>query len=245
MNILIRTSLVGLLALPLAAQESGFGLKGGVILGLDSLKKATNGTTGFTLGADYRTHITGTEIPARIGLSLSSMPGKTTGGPTAYSWVWNDGTDDHHEEGVIPSSALKTSLTLAQLHGDVFITTPLPELQAFVGLSLNSYSAKKSGNEVPGVPAQGLGQTDESYEAQISAFHEATTLDAKNHFAVRDAKGLKLGLRLGLTYAFSKHMSAELLLQQTELSGKDLEDPLVRQAGINPAWVELGIRWHF
>ena len=245
MNAFIRTSLVGLLALPLVAQDSGFGIKGGAILGLNSLKKATNGTAGLTLGLDYRTHITGTQIPARIGISLSSMPGKTTGGPTAYSWVWNDGTDDHHEEGIIPSSALKTSLTLAQLHGDIFITTAIPELQAFVGLSLNSYSAKKTGTEVPGVPAQAAGQSDESYEAQVSAFHEATMLDGKNHFAVRDAKGLKLGLRLGVSYSFSKHMSAELLLQQTELSGKDLEDPLVRQGGINPAWIEVGVRWHF
>ncbi len=192
----LRGSLLGLLVLPLAAQGTGFSVEGGVLMGFDSLKKATNGTTGFHLGADYGTQVVGTDIPARLGLTFASMPGSESNG-------------------------LKTSLTLAQIHGDVFIETPSPALKALVGLSLNSYSMSRTGTE----------SEDEA--------------DVAHHFPVRDVKGLKMGLRLGVSYAFSKSWSAELVFQQTELAGKDLQDPLVRRGGINPAWCELGLRWHF
>ncbi|MEI8329812.1 MAG: hypothetical protein WCG14_07445, partial [Chlamydiia bacterium] len=63
----LRSSLLGLLVLPLAAQGTGFSLEGGALLGNDSLKKATNASLGFHLGADYGTRLVGTEVPARLG----------------------------------------------------------------------------------------------------------------------------------------------------------------------------------
>ncbi|MDP2877249.1 MAG: hypothetical protein Q8O00_13765, partial [Holophaga sp.] len=174
-------------------QGTGFSIGGGLLVGNDSLKKATNGSTGFHLGADYTV---GTQLPVRFGFTLASMPGSAVNG-------------------------LKTSLTLVQAHSDMVIETPAPALKALVGLSLNSYSMSRTGVE----------STD--------------ALDVDHHFPVRDVSGIKLGLRLGMSYAFTKQLSAEVVFQQTELAGKDLEDPMVRRGGINPSWFELGVRWHF
>lgn len=192
----LRSSLLGLMALPLAAQGAGFSLEGGLLVGTDSLKKATNASLGYHLGADYGAHVPDTQVPVRFGVTFASMPGSGRNG-------------------------LTTSLTLAQAHGDVFIDTPSPAWKALLGLSLNRYSMSRSG-------------TESTVEG-----------DVDHHFPVRDVKGLKMGLRLGVSRAFSARWSAELLFQQTELAGKDLEDPLIRRGGINPSWFEVGVRWHF
>jgi hypothetical protein len=193
---ILRMCVLGLLALPLAAQSSGFSLTGGAVLGTESLKKATNNNTGLVLGADWGTKVWDTEVGARVGLLGASLPGTEKNG-------------------------LKTSLTLLQAHGDLAIPTALSRLSGLVGLSLNSYSMTKAGVE------------------------SSDPADIDHHFPVRDAKGLKLGLRLGLNLAFSKQFSGELMFQQTELAGKDLTDPMLRQGPINPSWFELDLRWHF
>ena len=126
--------------------------------------------------------------------------------------------------GLMPGkerNGLKTSLTLFQLAGDILIQTEVQGLRGVVGLSVNSYSAKFSGYESPAV------------------------FDAENHFPFRDAKGLKGGVRLGLEYSFSKRWSGQALLQATELAGRQRYDPLIRQGGINPSWLEFGARYRF
>jgi len=200
---ILRSTLLSLAFLPLAAQ--GFSVNGSLIQGLDSLKKATNATTAFSAGVDYDTRLYGTEVPARAGLSFAAMPGKERFG-------------------------LKTSLTLAQLHGDIYLATPSKALRGLVGLSLNSYTMSTSGTE----------NTDDA-------------LDIDHHFPMHDVKGVKLGLRLGLDYRLGEAWSLELLFQQTELAGKDLSgdvtapdgSTLVRQGGINPAWLQLGVTFRF
>jgi hypothetical protein len=182
------------MAYPLAAQVTA---SGGLILPLDSLKKATNANIAYMAGADLGGHLPGTEVPARAGLSLAMMPGQQKNG-------------------------LTTSLRLVQLHGDVFLATGTPKLRALTGLSLNSYSMSTSGNE-----------------------NTADPLDRDHHFPMRDVAGLKLGLRLGLEYAITHSMALEMTFQQTELAGKDLQDPLVRQGGINPGWIQMLITYHF
>jgi len=201
----IRTLLLSLAVLPLGAQ--GFSASGSLIQGLDSLKKATNATTALIAGVDYDTHIYGTEVPTRLGLALASMPGQERFG-------------------------LKTSLTLIQLHSDLYLATPNPKLRGLVGLSLNKYSQSRTGTE-----------------------NTSDALDIDHHFPMNStaADGVKLGLRLGLDYRFSDRWSMELLLQQTELAGKnlagDIQAPdgtsLVRQGGINPAWFQVGVTYHF
>lgn len=193
---ILRTSLLGLLALPLAAQSTGFSVQAGAVLGLDSLKKATNATFALQAGVDYTGLVPGTDIPARAGLAAGSFPGKD----------WN---------------GLKTSLTLFQLHGDLLLKGG-PVLYGIVGASANTWSMSRTGTE----------DTDDP-------------MDVDHHFPVRDAKGLKLGLRLGLGFNLSSSFALEAVFQQTELAGKDLNDPMVRQGGINPGWIELDVRYHF
>ncbi len=199
----IRTLLLPLLALPLAAQ--GFSVTGSLVQGLDSLKKATNATTAFMAAVDYDTRLYGTEVPARAGLAIGFMPGQERFG-------------------------LKTSLMLYQLHGDIRIATPSQALSVLVGLSMNTYTMSNSGTE-----------------------NTADALDVDHHFPMHSVKGVKLGLRLGLDYRVSRAWSVEVMLQQTELAGKDLSGditdgtgtPLVRQGGINPAWVQFGATYRF
>jgi hypothetical protein len=190
----IRTSILALLVLPVAAQAPGFSVAGGPILGFESLKKATNNTVGYQLGADYTGHVPGTEIPARVGLAAASFPGKELNG-------------------------LKTSLTLGQLHGDLLL--PFGTCYGIVGGSLNSYTMSRTGTE------------------------GEDPLDVAHHFPVRDAKGLKLGLRLGVGFNLSKRIALEATFQQTELSGKDLNDEMVRSGGVNPGWLNLDLRFNF
>ncbi len=119
-------------------------------------------------------------------------------------------------------NGLKTSLTLFQLHGDVILDGPSASWHPLVGLSLNHFSMTKKGVE-----------------------NAADPLDLDHHFPVRDVKGTKIGVRMGVGYTVSRKVELELLFQQTELAGKDLNDPLVRAGGINPAWLEFNVRFHF
>lgn len=202
---ILRTSLLGLLALPLAAQAPGFSVAGGALLGFASLEKATNNTVGYQVGFDWTGQVPAATIPTRVGLAFTSFPGKD----------WN---------------GLKTSLTLVQLHGDLLL--PIRSLHGYgiVGASLNSYSMSESGTEDTEDPT-----------------------DINQHFPIRDAKGVKMGLRLGLGFTLASHLALEATFQQTELAGKDLSGDtvapdgteLVRQGAINPAWLQLGVTYRF
>jgi hypothetical protein len=199
---LLAIPILSLLALPLGAQ--GFSVNANLLQAQDSLKKATGGTLAFSAGAAFDTVFYGSTIPARVGLSLASMPGKERSG-------------------------LKTSLTLAQLSGDIFLETA-PRLRTVVGLSLNRYFMTTSGAE-----------------------NTQDALDQDHHFPMHDTQGIKLGIRLGLDYRLSPSWTLELLFQQTELAGKNLAGDttapdgtsLVRQGGINPGWLQLGATYHF
>ncbi len=67
-----RTLLLGLLALPLAAQSTAFSVGGGVILGLDSYKKAVNNSTGLMLNGAWETTVVKSGIPARVSLPMAA-----------------------------------------------------------------------------------------------------------------------------------------------------------------------------
>jgi hypothetical protein len=207
MNVFLRTSLLGLLALPLAAQSSGFSAGGAIIYGFDSLKKVTNSNLGFTINGAFDTTIYGSDVPARISLAYANMPGKQT----SYSTPTTDGH-------------LRTTLNLIQLSGDILVASSAPGLKGVFGISFNKYSLNQAGNE----------DTTAANAGVPSA-----------HFPLVDDKGVKLGLRLGAEYTITKQISAEVLFQQTELAGSQLNDKLVRKGGLNPAWLQFGARYHF
>ncbi len=195
MNI-IRTFLLGLLALPMAAQSTGFSAGGALILGLDSYKKAVNNSTGFLVNGAWDTTVYKAGIPARLSLGVGLMPGKESNG-------------------------LKTSLSVIQIAGDILIDTEISGLRGVVGLSLNKYSATFSGEESQSV------------------------FDSDHHFPFHDCDGIKGGIRLGLEYAFTKHISGEALFQATELAGRQRNDTLIRKGAINPGWIQFGARYKF
>ena len=129
----IRTSLLGLLALPLAAQSSGFNVGASLIFApkqyFGSYDKAVHNNTGFVLDAGYDLNVYHTDVPARLTLSYINMPGK------------------------VDSYGMKTSLQSVQFAGDVFLQTPIPELRGLVGLSFNRYSMSNSSTNK--FPSQG------------------------------------------------------------------------------------------
>lgn len=195
MNV-IRTFMLSLLALPMAAQATGFSAGGALILGLDSYKKAVNNSTGFLVSGGWDTNVYKSGIPARLSIGLGFMPGKELNG-------------------------LKTSLTLIQFSGDILIDTGTEGLRGVVGLSLNKYSARYSG-----------------LESQAPS-------DVDHHFPFHDVSGIKGGLRLGLEYSFAKQITGEMLLQATELAGRQRNDTLIRKGAINPGWLQFGARYRF
>ena len=207
----IRTSLLGLLALPLAAQSTGFSAGGGLILApskqlFGSYEKAVHNKVGFDLNGAYDFKLYQTDVDARATLTAASMPGKAT----AYG--------------------LKTSLTLVQLSGDIFLSLGSENVRGLFGFSVNSYSASFSGKE---------NTTDRAAATQ--------------HFPFKDCSGLKMGFRVGVDYAITKSFSTEVIFQQTELAGSDLSEqtnltnssPFVRAGGISPSWLQFGVRYHF
>jgi hypothetical protein len=196
----IRTSLLGLLALPMAAQSTGINVGAALIVApkeyFGSYDKAVHNTIGGIINVGYDFNFYQTDVAGRATLSFASMPGKEDNG-------------------------LKTSLNSVQLAGDVFLQTPLQELRGVVGISLNEYSASFSGTE------------------------DWQSSDSDRHFAFKDCKGLKFGYRLGIEYSFSKALSGEILIQQTELAGHSISDNFVRRGGVNPAWMQLGVHYQF
>jgi len=119
------------------------------------------------------------------------------------------------------TNGLKTSLTLFQFSTDLLLKTDIENLRGVFGLALNMYRASLSGTE------------------------STAAADVDHHFPFHDVDGVKGGLRLGAEYTFRKHFTAQILLQATELAGSQRTDRLQRRGGLNPAWVQCGVRYSF
>lgn len=118
-------------------------------------------------------------------------------------------------------NGLKTSLRSVQLSGDLLLPTGISNLRGIFGLSLNQYTASLSGTE------------------------SQSALDVDHHFPFHDVDGIKGGLRFGVEYTFAKKFTAQALLQATELAGRQRNDTLLRKGGINPSWIQCGLRYTF
>lgn len=210
MNVILRTSLLGLLALPLAAQGTGFSAGGSVIYGFDSLKKVTNNNLGLALTGSFEMPIAGSEIPGRVSLSYINLPGKQT----HYATPNSDGS-------------LRTTLNAIQVGGDLLVASGIEGFKGVFGISFNQFKVNNAGNE------------------DVSTGPNGNAGDPNAHHPLVDDKGIKLGLRVGAEYSITKSISVEVLFQQTELAGRQKNDPLVRKGGLNPAWLQFGARYHF
>jgi hypothetical protein len=114
-------------------------------------------------------------------------------------------------------AGMKASLTGIELATDIFIKTPVDKLRLISGICLTKWSLK--------VDSDDLGSFTNS------------------------VKGIKFGGRIGADYAITPKLSAEMLLQVVEL-GTDQD--FTRQpnglngiVGINPVWLQIGVKYHF
>jgi len=237
----IHISLLTLLALPLAAQDSGFSAGGGLILApksyFGSYDLAVHNNLGYYVNGSYQLGTSDGNISGRVSLGVHFMPGKTKSAHSTYQVVETAGAAAVTKD---VQTDLKTSLTLYQVSGDLLIKTSVPNLSAIVGVSVNKYAAKFEGTEV-------TGKVYNNDATLTSAATQAVDHDAQadHHFPFKDDAGIKAGLRVGVQYSFTKSLSAELLLQQTELAGQNGSDPAIRAGGVNPAWLQLGVRYNF
>lgn len=105
--------------------------------------------------------------------------------------------------------------------------TPLPGLRWITGFSLNRYTVSNEGTP-----------------------REDTVGKYARYWAAVPDHGLKVGLRVGAIYHLDRHWSVELLTQVTEL-GRSPEAvagrllPSAVKGPTNPAWLQLGVSWHF
>lgn len=78
----------------------------------------------------------------------------------------------------------------------------------------------------------------------LSANNWTVSSDASN----AGSKGVKLGFRAGVEYNFSSSAAVTAMYQLTEL-GTDGQfknkEALTGSRGINPSWIQVGVRFHF
>jgi len=131
----------------------------------------------------------------------------------------------------LPGSAkdgVKTSLTDFQVYGDIVFNSGIKDLSFTAGLSVQRWYYKTTADVGVASP---LGLDDKG-------FHPGT----------------KLGVRLGAEYRINKNVSAELLFQQVDFGSKDGDpkgntDPstgaLLSGDNVFPAWIQVGVKYHF
>ena len=75
-------------------------------------------------------------------------------------------------------------------------------------------------------------------------------------FAMKDTQGLKLGVRVGMTYTLRQHLHAFIAVQVAEAAGGVVVSPVKNPDGtystgytnhgsVNPSWLETSLRWCF
>lgn len=174
-------------------------------------------TYGATVDGAYTWTSESAGLPLRASLGYAYFP--------ASGYMGISGTDP---------SQYKVGLQDLQLGLDGFATLPTAKLKLFFGFTLNKWRVDAQSNYFV---------TDES--------------PAGGHFesgTVRGAvAGVKLGFHIGLERPFSDHLSGVAMLQVCAL-GTSSEfmvpaDPnwsaTSGNVGVNPCWLQLGVRYHF
>lgn len=139
---------------------------------------------------------------------------------------WRVSVNGHYFGGKKQDDGLTSKLSSVQVAGDVFVATPIESLRFFTGLTVNKYFLSNSGTT------------------------RDTNGDLVAMWPVDTAKGLKLGARAGFEMEFTKHLSGEVMVQFTELGStpnvvRDEGATGLGQGGINPSWIEIGVRYNF
>ena len=118
----------------------------------------------------------------------------------------------------------KVSLYSEQLTADVVVPIGTSKWSLIAGMSANNWNVNSTVND--------------SADPTVAG----TSEPVKKFFG-------KFGFRTGLEYQFSRNLSMTALFQQTEL-GSDARlrkngDDIYGYQGINPSWIQFGIRYSF
>lgn len=151
----------------------------------------------------------------RAGFGLNSLPGSNHQGVLS-------GTEG---EAVPTPTSGKFSLRSYQASGDFLFATGVKNLRWVFGLSLNRYSYSLSVDDGFANPMGYVGGQAFAPSHSFTAIH-----------------GTKFGARLGVEYQFMPNLSANMIFQQTELGSQGADS---HQLNLNPAWLQLGVKYHF
>jgi hypothetical protein len=219
----------------LMAQDSGFGASAAYIYGTGRTESMAGVKAGLALSGHY-TIATSNGYDVRAGIGLNFLIGSGVEGVDANA----DAESRTNTNYMVAGSSLKHSFTNGQAFADVVVPIFDKRGDWILGLSVNKYSVKVSG-------------APDGAHAAYSPFDldaATRTLDDNGNL-VRSGSangstsvpGLKLGLRLGADYKFTKNLSAQVLFQTTELGR------ITSLAGqlptMNPSWLEFGITYKF
>lgn len=139
---------------------------------------------------------------------------------------------NHYEMPGKDFGTIKSSLKLNQIAWDLYLDSSLKSWVFKAGLSGNRYSVDNSGTET-----------------WVADGHNASARYPQSVWAVTSsaARGWKLGIRAGVEYRWTARLTADLLFQATELSGGERRPgtSYPNDGGVNPTWIQLGLRYTF
>jgi hypothetical protein len=180
-----------------------------------SLTKVTHKTVGYGAQLGIATHISGTDVPVRIGFGMDSFPGGQSG-------------------------SIKSSLYHSQIFADVFLPTGLRNTTWFLGLSGNRYHIKNEGQETwtpdPSYP---------SYANPGSVFAlTAAEVDRKNRAGFRAGLDYRYNRNLAVEFLFqTTELGLRKAHYMTYPNGSKAYAGTV--GNVNPSWLQIGIRYTY
>jgi hypothetical protein len=224
--------LLALASMGLQAQDSGFGVSAAFLTGAGRTESQAGVKSGLALAGHY-TIPTSNGYDVRAGFAANLLIGSGVEGVDATADADAAGGANY----MVPGSSIKHQFTNIQVFGDVVVPIYDKHADWIIGLSVNKYMLKVSGAG-PGVYS--------SFDLDAAT----RTLDDNGNL-VRSGSangsvtipGVKLGVRMGADYHFSKNLSAQVLFQATELGRiTSLSGQLPT---LNPAWLEFGVTYKF
>lgn len=205
-------------------------------------------TAGGSLALDGLKKVTHSSTAYHLGGGMKWLF-KATDTPLRLGFTYHDMPGSQFGPADRP---LRSSLKAYQLHLDAYLASGSPRYAFKFGISANRYTLKNRGEETWGA------------DPMLPPLEWLPGTVPIGTFAVEDARGVKLGLRLGVDFHFNRHWGGEILLQATELSGGKVKDLTVkvpdelapyigdtvtvkRPTGgpVNPSWIQVGVRYSF
>lgn len=218
-NLKIRSGLVSaalLLGCQVHAQATGWSAGLAGNLLTDSVTGITK-HYGATVDGAYTWNNATAGLPLRLTLGYSAFP---SSGDTGIN-------------GTAPST-YRIGLENVQLGLDAFTTLPTKKVRLYFGLTLNKWRVKSDSDYY--VPD----------ESEAGSHRESGSVRSS-------VPGIKLGVRLGLEMPFTDRLAGVLAFQAVELGTTSAlmapSDPnhsaVSGNGGVNPCWLQFGIRYQF